>query len=594
MCIRRRCAARAPTVWGWDARPYPYFPARDEVWSDGGNYARGHWLNGRASARSLAGVAAEVCLESGVAEYDVSRLYGLLRGYAAGDAGTGRAELQPLMLAYAFDAVERDGVLRFQSRNGRLDGDVEPDRLAVSDEAEADLVMVRAPEAEMAGRVRLSFIEAGADYETGAEEAIFPDEATRSVAASELPLVLTRGEARGIAERWLAEARVARDTAKFSLPPSRLGLGAGDVVRLPDETGGAADFRIDRVEMAEFQMLEAVRVEPELYVPSDAVEVAARPRPFVAPVPVYPLFLDLPLLRGDEVPHAPHVAATARPWPGSVAVYDSAADEGYGLNTLLGAAAVVGETKTALQRAAPGVLDRGAPLRVRLVSGELASASLTEVLGGANAAAIGDGSPGNWEVFQFTGAQMVGERTWEITGRLRGQAGTDGIMPEVWPAGSVVVLLDGTPAQIDLALSNRGLARHYRIGPAQRGYDDPSYTHLVEAFDGVGLRPYAPVHLAWLRDAAGDDHLSWVRRTRIDGDSWQGAEVPLGEESESYAVRVMQGGAVVAETVVSQPSFTYGAGQRAADGVAGAYAIEVAQVSVQFGPGPYRRIEIDE
>ena len=35
------------TLWTWDARPYPAFPALTDVWSDGGNYATGHWLTGR-------------------------------------------------------------------------------------------------------------------------------------------------------------------------------------------------------------------------------------------------------------------------------------------------------------------------------------------------------------------------------------------------------------------------------------------------------------------------------------------------------------------------------------------------------------------
>lgn len=34
-------------AWTWDGRPYPTFPNKLEVWSDGVNYAKGHWLMGR-------------------------------------------------------------------------------------------------------------------------------------------------------------------------------------------------------------------------------------------------------------------------------------------------------------------------------------------------------------------------------------------------------------------------------------------------------------------------------------------------------------------------------------------------------------------
>ncbi len=70
--IRRSPARRwwtclAAHVWAWDARPYPRFPGNRALWSDGGNYARGHWLNGRATARTLASVVAEICAAFGPA-----------------------------------------------------------------------------------------------------------------------------------------------------------------------------------------------------------------------------------------------------------------------------------------------------------------------------------------------------------------------------------------------------------------------------------------------------------------------------------------------------------------------------------------------
>ena len=47
------------------------------------------------------------------------------------------------------------------------------------------------------------------------------------------------------------------------------------------------------------------------------------------------------------------------------------------------------------------------------------------------------------------------------------------------------------------------------------------------------------------------------------------------------------------ETTVDAPRWTYGAAQRAADGVAGAYVVAVAQVSDRFGPGLFTEVEIN-
>ena len=52
-------------VWAWDARPFPWFPGNRDLWSDGDNYARGHWLNGRVSGMALGDLVAEICREAG-------------------------------------------------------------------------------------------------------------------------------------------------------------------------------------------------------------------------------------------------------------------------------------------------------------------------------------------------------------------------------------------------------------------------------------------------------------------------------------------------------------------------------------------------
>ncbi|MDE3237347.1 MAG: glycoside hydrolase/phage tail family protein [Paracoccaceae bacterium] len=574
-------------VWCWDARPYPAFPNATALWADGANYALGHWITGRAMGQSLANVVAEVCAGVGVTEVDTSRLYGYLRGYSLTEVGTARSALQPLLLAYAFDVAERDGRVNFVQRGAGAVAAIDPGAV-VDDGSSAGVVQaLRAAEADVSGCVRVNFTEADGDYQGRSAEALFPDESVHKVAQSDLALVMTQAEGRTIAERWLAEARVARDGVKFALPPSQAALGAGDVVTLE-----GADYRIDRVEDTGAQAVEAVRVAPDVYVASDAVAGPVAQRAFAAPVPVYPLFMDLPLLTGDEVPQAPHLAVTATPWPGSVACYSAAQDAGYGLNLMLTAPAVVGITQNTLRRATPGLWDRGEALRVQVFGGALSSAPAEAVLAGANVAAIGDGSPDGWEVFQFANATLVAERTYELTLRLRGQAGTDALMPEAWPAGSTVVLLNAAVEQIDLPASLREVAQHYRIGPAARGYDDPSYTHLVEAFAGVGLRPYAPCHLRAVA-LGGDLRASWIRRTRIDGESWSSSDVPLGEAGERYIVRVSTGAGIVREATVGVPSWTYGAAQRAADGVTGAFTLSVAQISDRFGAGPFTEMGIN-
>ena len=155
------------------------------------------------------------------------------------------------------------------------------------------------------------------------------------------------------------------------------------------------------------------------------------------------------------------------------------------------------------------------------------------------------------------------------------------------------MLLDSTLGQIDLPLAARGLLRSYRIGAAARGYDAAAVVARSETFDGVGLRPYRVAHLRQGGSFGGDVALSWTRRTRIDGDSWQSLEVPLAEEAEAYLVEVRQGATLLRTVTVGSPGWTWTSAMQIADAPSpGVVHLRVAQISQRFGPGHFAVLEI--
>ncbi|QHQ34562.1 baseplate multidomain protein megatron [Algicella marina] len=578
-------------VWAWDARPWPDFPSRLDVWNDGRNYGRGHWISGRTNLVALADVVREITGRSGLEEIDVSRLHGALRGLVISDTETARQSLQPLMLAYAFDAYDGGGALVFRTRNALGVTQLDPDFMVVGEQDDTALLLTRAPASETADQVRASFVSHNQDYQTVSVEARRPGGDNLTVARTDLPVAMSQDEAQGIAERWLAETHIGRDAISFGLPRSLQRVGLGDVVEIPGK-GRDRLYRIDRVEEGFGRLIEAQRVERDLYVPR-----VRRPEIVSAPVlrraaRVYAEFLDLPLLRGTEVPHAPHIAVSARPWPGAAAIFSAAEDFGYTVVGEVAKPSVFGTLITELPSAEPGRFS-AQDVVVDVNGGTLESRNRPDVLNGANVAALRFGGTGDWEVFQFQRADLVATRQYRLGGLLRGQAGTEPLIPESWPVGTDFVLLDGSATQPDLPLSARDLPRHYRIGPAHLPYDNGAYLHGVYTFEGVGLRPYSPVHLKADRDGDGAINMTWVRRTRIDGDGWRAADVPLGEAYERYHVRVLNGSEVLREFEPSTTAAVYSAAQQAVDSAPTIIGIEVAQISDRFGPGLYTRIDFD-
>ena len=573
-------------AWAWDARPFPSFPTQDTVWSDGPNYELGHWLNGRSTSESADNVLRELAGDA-AAHFGTVDLPAVIRGYGVDRLTSARAAIQPLALATGFDVIEREGVVELRRRSAEGRVEIEAGTQAVEQELDGLVEFGMSGVDQDAKTLIISFLRDQGSFEAATAQSLQSQGPSGGTSQTELPLLLTAQEARALVERWQVEAGLGRETVKVALPLSWSGVGPGDVLGIDGKL-----FRADRVDRSGLLLVEGVRTDRSAYEPvPTSLEAHPTLAPDAAAVPEA-VFLDLPLIRGDEVPHAPHVAVTASPWPGPVAVWDALGEDGFDLNTLVAAPAVVGVTRTALPSAQVGLPDRGAPLRVAFGLGALSGASWEAVLSGANLAAIGSGASGDWEIFQFSDAVLVGEDEFELSLRLRGQCGTDGSIPAEWPPGSLVVLLDGALRQIELAPNQRGLVRTYRVGVAVLGYADAEAETRLEAFAGIGLRPYPVAHLQIAPDGLGGMAVNWVRRTRIDGDSWEGLDVPLGEDREWYIVRVYANDNLLREALIYQPSWSYPAPALSQDLAAGALTVRVAQGSDRFGPGPFRAIAV--
>ena len=572
-------------AWAWDARPFPDFPGNTVEWSDGFNYTKGHWLNGRCSSQPIAMIVSEICngtvLTKGL---NTDGLEGLVRGFTVDSSYSARAKIQSLMLAYGFCVRESESGLEFFVRKSASEIDLSSDHFAFSSTVKGDRIRARTPDTEALGKTRLTYIEAENDFAIRSTEGV-SERSHFNATQAELQIQLTEPEANNIVDRWLSELSFAHDSIQFLLPNSFFYLLPGDAVMIDGQ-----NYKVDQVEVGEAVFVDAVRTNSRGVEPAPERGSAPLRLPFVPSTPIFALFLDLPLLQGDEVPHAPHIAVSAAPWPGDVAVWSSSSDSGFVINQTIEMPSILGVTLSNLPYAPPGLWDQGSRVVVEIETGALASATMIDVLNGANVVAIGDGSPENWEILQFATATLVGENRFELSTLLRGSAGTDAIMPTVWPVGSFVVLLDNALSQVSIATSNRSLPRHYRVGALDRGYSNSNVVELSQSFDGLGLRPYSVSHLLAKGSVGQIIRVEWIRRTRIDGDSWSSVEVPLGEEIECYLVVVSVGMTEVRRTEVSIPAWVYTAEMQSLDGVSGPFKISVAQKSTTFGFGPFRSL----
>jgi hypothetical protein len=222
---------------------------------------------------------------------------------------------------------------------------------------------------------------------------------------------------------------------------------------------------------------------------------------------------------------------------------------------------------------------------MKIGTGQLASATALQLLAGANVAALRNTS-GGWEVIQFTTATLVAAQTYQLSGLLRGQAGTEDAMEPLLAAGAPFVVLSASLAAIGLTAAQVGLPLNWRIGPAAKDLGSSNYVQVAHAYAGMGARPLSPVRLRGVR-SGGDLALSWIRRTRLGGDSWACSDVPLAEDSERYEVDILAGATVKRTLNASTPDVTYTAAMQVADFGAAlpSISIRIYQISAIWGRG---------
>jgi hypothetical protein len=569
-------------LWTWDARPYPTFPAAADVWSDAPNWDTGHWLTGRLGGAPLDALVTALCADADVDGVDASRLGEGPEGYMVDRPMSPRAAIEPLALAFAFDAVADGDTVRFAPRGGAPIVELAENDLVLAERA-APFRLVRAQETELPREVALAFSDPFTDYRRAAVQSRRLTVGSTRMGRADLAAVMDTAAAERRADIWLQDLWAGRESASFALPPSRLALEPGDIVAL---TVGGRRRLVELRDVADglARRIDARSIDPEVF----ELPLAAprRPAPTSPPAagPVHALTLDLPSL-GEGAPVLTRAAVFAAPWPGPVAMWRSTDGASFARTGLALAPSVMGATRDDLPRGPAGRWHKGAGVRVELFGGVLSSVSDAALLAGANMAALRR-PDGAWEVVQFANAELVAPRTYLLSRLLRGQGGSEWAQGDPLPAGAPFVLLDRHLVTVAQGVEALGVALSLRFAAAARGHGDLTAAAVAVTPGPVALEPLAPVHLAGRRTGAGIE-LKWIRRTRVGGDAWEVTDVPLGEEREAYEVDVMAGATVKRTLAASAPNILYGAADELADFGApqGALTIRVAQLSASVGRG---------
>ncbi|MFT4074252.1 MAG: glycoside hydrolase/phage tail family protein [Asticcacaulis sp.] len=562
------------SVWAYDARPYPYFPQRDDVWGDTANWRTGHWLNGRMGAGEAKNLIADIAVQAGIGldKLDLDEVTGTIDGYVIEQPMSAADALSPVLTYLGLSVAERGEGLKLIGSAHGVDTTLITGDLAYNDQSP---VLTRRDLVEPPASLTLRCYDIDRDYQL-LSVTVRGDAAGASQSSVDLPLTLSASQAMDYAGYALRAAQAISQTLTLDVDPLRLlELETGDGVAF-----GGVDYRLSQVDQGETPTVTLASVpEARSFIGADPSEASSVNGVVAGSIITSFRLLELPCFGTDEQNARPVLVPSADPWAGAD-VYAGASAASLRQRGRISEAASVGRMLTALPVQRRHYLHAGASFDIYLEGAGPVSRSLEEVLAGENCLCV-QADNGEWEILQYLTATALGVDQYRLSGLIRGQWGTEQALLAGMSVEAEVVILPAGFVRADMALDELGLSRLWRTGRTGFGGAAADALDVTTAWSGLGLRPRAPVF-----GRVSGDTVSWLRSPRYGGDSWE-AEPPLCEDYELYRVQVFDGEVMVREVEVSATEWTYA--ERSADfpGGPGADArVEIAQKSQVYGYGP--------
>lgn len=519
----------------------------------------------------------------------------LVHGAALASVMQKRNFIDALRQAYFFDVVESDdGDSTFlkvvmRDRVEPEDGwpEIPDDDLGVREDGEDSqpllALLSRVQEAELPARVNVQYYDPDQDYQIGSQSAQWNSPYVDNVTRIDLPIAMYSGEARTIAKRHLATARLERNRYGFStsrkwahLEPTDIVTVRGMLLRVLQKTETPKGvIRWEAVQHAPYiatQIEDGAPADGTTPIPPSGPKVATQVK-----------FFDVAKVFDDHLDVGFYIAAAGElggSWSGYSLQKSVDGGTTWAEVASTNVATIMGTVAQPIGGFTGGnVFDYSTVIRVTNVTGALESVSELAALNGDNAFVIGN------EIGNFTTATQVDATTWDVTGLLRGRRGTEWAMTT--HGTDETFALVSTMLNVATPEAEVGQARQYKavsFGMTLAGTMAVTFTNTAQS-----ARCYAPVHVAGGPTASDAVLMECVPRTRSGG-AWRDfvdiaqADAPLDLVLEIWDATYTSCARVVSG--LSSPSYSYSSADQVTDFGAeqSTYYVTWAQVG-RFGLG---------
>jgi len=529
------------------------------------------------------------------ADIDVSLLTDTVTGYASSGIKSIRSSLAPLESAFSFDLIESGyqikAVPRGLSSVMTIDYNDLDARRAGSAPGPA-LKHSREMDLKLAKRVDIGYIDAARNYGTNTDssrERVGSDAV--NIETFEIPVVFTPDEIAQLAQTTIDRLWLERDDYAGTLPQTYRALEAADVVTITTpyavlewrltSANPLADGRVDFTAKLTAAALYTQTIEGGQRVIGDTVI------PFASKSVMH--LLDIPLIRdADDVPgFVGALNGSSSGWPGGSIIRSVDSGQTWSNLQVYTSPVTGGICSDSLSAHDCFVIDRASALTVRPYSLDMEISSITEaqMMTGKNYAAYGSDANG-WEIIRFSAATLNADNTITLSNFLRGLHGTEWVTGTHVDGDKFIFLADKDTSFLGSNISEIGTARLYRGVTSGKNID--SAVDYEFTYNGVNKKPLSVVQVTGSIDGSDNWNIEWLRRSRLSSSEWvTGVEIPVGEDSESYSIDIMDGATVVRTLAATTGAVQYTSADQVTDfaGNQSTIDIKIYQMSAIVGRG---------
>jgi hypothetical protein len=553
-------------------------------------------------------VVSDICLAHSLAadEFDVTDLATVeVKGFAIGRPVRARNQIESLMAAYFFDAVESDKKIKFRLKDRTSLITIPQEDLAAREPGKSlpDAVLLKRKELyQLPQTVQITHLSRELEYEPSSQYARQPTSPTADVLKMEFPLVFSDDEAAQIAEIWMQSMRSERHSGSIILGPEYFEYDPTDIVTV--NSGNLTfNFRLLKTALGGLPMITKADVStydvgaysstakgaPGLGFKGGVIQAQPISTFFMVNSPplrdfdndggfygVVSPYADLNKWQGSEVKRRDPNDAQAPFLP---------------IKTTFAAAIVANE---ALAVALPAganetTFDWVNSITVRPWNDQaLTTETQLDVLNFRNVLYF----PETEELMQFQIATDNLDGTYTLTGLLRGRRGTDYAVGLHTPNEPVVLIEQNKLYKFNDNIQVGGKTMSYisqTFGTLESAQVQTLWTQKSNL-----VTPLSPVHLAAIREADDDLFCTWVRRARLDAEWLDDIDVPLDERVEQYVIELYQANDLLRTEQVLAQNFTYTAADQRTDtggDLIGQFNFCVYQWSERVGRGRVRCLD---